>query len=300
VEDSEVDVAKYKGADQRYPIEPEMLRVFPSDSDLPADQQNVTIDEQFVPVAKVDVPRSGEFESWKRELLAGLRKLPLRHLPEEIPAATLLPQKSDRQDRLATEEGIVIGLRTIKAAQRDSKDIVLLVANSDGEVSPKLLERFRDSQAVYIIQPRGTADGRWTHKDPPNYVERSLVLLGQTADTGRIWDIVATTGYVLHQVEGAKITLAGEGSAGVLAAYAALLSPQVDRCIALRPQLSHMDEGAPQLVSVMRVCDVEDVFGLLAPRKLSIIGAARTPEKVQAIYKAAGAGDSLQISSPAE
>ena len=79
-----------------------------------------------------------------------------------------------------------------------------------------------------------------------------------------------------------------------------MLTPGVEGCIVLRPTLSHMDQGAPQLLSVLRVCDVQDVLGMLAPRKIKVIGAPREPAKVAAIYKAAGANDALTIPAPAD
>ena len=49
---------------RQYPIDPEKLRVFPKDADLPKDQLNTTIDQHFVPMAKVEPP-GREYEAWK-------------------------------------------------------------------------------------------------------------------------------------------------------------------------------------------------------------------------------------------
>ena len=51
-----------------------------------------------------------------------------------------------------------------------------------GEVVTRTLDDLRSL-------PRGGGPTRWTPKNPPNTVERSLVLLGQTADSGRVWDV---------------------------------------------------------------------------------------------------------------
>ena len=51
VADSEVDLVTGEGNKRQYPIAPEKLRVFPEDSDLPADELNTTIDQRFVPMA---------------------------------------------------------------------------------------------------------------------------------------------------------------------------------------------------------------------------------------------------------
>ena len=46
-------------------------------------------------------------------------------------------------------------------------------------------------QVVVLCEPRGVGATRWTRKNPPNYVERSHVLLGRTVDSGRVWDVIA-------------------------------------------------------------------------------------------------------------
>jgi hypothetical protein len=220
-------------------------------------------------------------------------------LPNEIPPATQIGQASENELRLLTEEGIEVRLLTPAKGAHAPKRIVLAVGGEDGQVSSELRSEVADGDALYILQPRGTGSLRWTRRDPPNYVERSLALLGQTVDTGRIWDVAATVNF-LQTEKKLPVIAAGEGAAGVIAAYAALLTPGVEGCIVVRPTLSHMEQGAPQLLSVIRVCDVQDVLGMLAPRKLKVTGAPREPAKTAAIYKAAGASDALTIAPPAE
>src|SRR5439155_22378636 len=55
------------------PIEGKLLRVFPTDADLPKDVLNGRIDETFVPRAKVTLPETGKFEACKKSLLQKLR-----------------------------------------------------------------------------------------------------------------------------------------------------------------------------------------------------------------------------------
>jgi len=64
------------------------------------------------------------------------------------------------------------------------------------------------------------------------------------------------------------VYVAGEGPGAVLAAYAALLEPEIAGVIAVKPPLSHMDADAPQFLNALRVCDIPEVFGMLAPRPL--------------------------------
>ena len=86
----------------------------------------------------------------------------------------------------------------------------------------------------------------------------------------------------------------GKGPAGVLAAYAALFERDIGAVILRDPLLTHANAAAPQFLNVLRVCDVPDVLGMLAPRPLTIPEQkAEDVQKVQAIYSAAGARDQL-------
>jgi len=144
---------------------------------------------------------------------------------------------------------------------------------------------------VCLCAPRGVDRTRWTRKNPPNYVERSHVLLGRTVDAGRVWDVAAVARY-LYGKHGCKrpVYVLGEGPAGVLAAYAALWEPEIAGAILNKPPLSHMEADAPALLNVLRVCDIPEVLGMLAPRPV-VVYAAPSPslDKTAAIFQAAGA-----------
>jgi hypothetical protein len=50
-----------------------------------------------------------------------------------------------------------------------------------------------------------------------------------------------------------------------------------------------MAPGAPRFLNVLRVCDIPDILGMIAPRPLTIYGGADEPlEKVAKVYAAAG------------
>ncbi len=137
----------------------------------------------------------------------------------------------------------------------------------------------------------------WTRKNPPNYVERSHVLLGCTVDAGRVWDIIASARHLHDKYEGRiEVYVAGDGAAGILAAYAALWEPEIAGVIASNPPLSHMDVEVPQFLNVLRVCDIPDVLGMLAPRPLTVYDVSDDDMgKVAEIYTVAGAAENLNI-----
>jgi pimeloyl-ACP methyl ester carboxylesterase len=126
------------------------------------------------------------------------------------------------------------------------------------------------------------------------------VLLGRTVDGGRIRDVVAVAKHLRDKHQGAApVHVCGRRGAAILAAYAALHDDRIAGVTAIEPPASHMDSDAPQLLNVLRVCDIPDAFGMLAPRPLTIHGRAADWEKVSRIYSAADARDKLQFKAAA-
>jgi hypothetical protein len=301
VKDSELDLVTGSGNNRQHPIEPERLRVFSEDSDIPKDELNTTIDQHFVPLARVEPPEKGQYGAWKATILAELRRVAFRYFPKRIPSAKLLKKVEPDDAQLESEPGIEVRLqhamefKSVKYTRR----ILMVVRNSNSnESTSNWLRRVHEpGDHVYVCVPRGVGPTRWTRKNPPNYVERSHVLLGRTVDTGRVWDIIATARYLHGKYNGdIPVYVLGEGAAGVLAAYAALWEPEIAGVILNRPSLSHMNAEAPQFLNALRVCDVPDVLGMLAPRALTIyIDRRDVLGKVAQIYTAAVASKNFVL-----
>jgi dienelactone hydrolase len=296
--DSEVDLVSGARAEQ-HPIPPEQLRVFPRDSDIPADARNGRIDREFVPMAKMEPPAEGAFESWKDELLGRLRTVTFHHFPSKIPAGQKQENSAPGEIRLSTEPGISIRLRAVRIPAGQPERVLLVAANSgfDAPIPSWLESAATERDAVYVCEPRGTGGSQWTRKNPPNYVERSHYLLGRTTDSGRIWDIAAAAGYLraLHQ-EKVPIHLGAEGASAALAVYAALLDPEVAGLFLSQLPATHMEDDAPALLNVLRVCDIPEALGMIAPRPVMLSGEpAAWLEKPKTIYRAAGAADALSV-----
>jgi dienelactone hydrolase len=279
------------------PIEGKQLRVFPTDDDIPRDAINGKIDETFVPRAKVPLPKKGEFAEWKKGLLAALKERPLRGLPEPLPLAKQLRSFKGITEDYSSEPGIEFSGMTLFFSPEGKDWATLVVVNVDDDAFEQArtwTKLFKGEKLAYAMYPRGGPGHNWQHKSPPNTVERSLALLGQTSDLGRLTDVLAMIRLQRHRSpEGMKLRLAGKGNAGILAAYAALLSPGlVDEVVLIDPPTSHVD--GPQFLGVLRVLDVPDTLGMLAPTPLTLIGAKGPAfDRVEEIYKIAGAGDKL-------
>jgi dienelactone hydrolase len=295
ITDSEVDLSNETRPNPPHPIPPERLRVFPTDADLPKDELNTKIDEHFVPMSEVEAPGQGQFDSWKQDLLAELRRVTFRSLPERIPAAERIGDSAP--PKLRTEAGIELTLRSDAPKPGGKGRLVLAVMNADETEDPSIWLREQISQDDLIIafDPRGVGNTRWTAKNPPNYVARSHVLLGTTMDTGRVRDVAAVARW-LKQETGRSVAVAGRGAAGLIAAYAAVLEPDIESVVAIEPPATHMDAPAPQFLNLLRVCDVPEMLGLLAPRSLTLV--ARDEKRWQAVaecYQATGASGRFSV-----
>lgn len=312
ITDSEENLVADSRNPATFPIPPEKLRVFPTDDDLPSDQLNTKIDELFVPLAEVAAPSPIDWSSWRDELWQQLRRVVFGYFPDDIPAATLVSQEEHRF-RLASEEGIQFDVWWEgDLPTRPGRILLVVLGESDaGKVPAWVKEVAQEGQAVFYCEPRGVGNTRWTRKNPPNYVERSHVLLGRTVDTGRVWDVAAAAKYLAAQFAPKAtsqertssdpqtqlvVELAGQGGAGLLAAYAALWADQVDSVTAVEPPLSHMSNDAPQFLNILRVADVPVMLGLLAPRSLSVRGIkADSLDLTSKIYAASGHPERLTI-----
>ncbi|HND56804.1 MAG TPA: hypothetical protein PLV92_30505, partial [Pirellulaceae bacterium] len=309
VTDAEVDLVDDRA--RTHPISPAQLRAFPTDADIPADALNAKIDETFVPVARVEPPRPGEFAATKQRLVGELRRVSLNGFPNRIEPAKLIAAESPRRRLIETESGITVPLVVVRPVVSGKTKRVALVVLNESELStlglvgdaanaspgavklPDWLSKcVADDAALIVLEPRGIGATRWTKKNPPNYVERSLVLLGRTADTGRLWDIVAAARHVHRNASGAvestepptrlPVEVIGRGAAGLLSAYAALLEDEIAGATVVAPPESHMAPGAPQLLNILRVADVAQWLGLLAPKPLTLHNA---PPELEATVK---------------
>ncbi len=300
IDDSEVDLVTGTRENPEHPIDPVTLRVFPADSDIPEDELNTTIDEAFVPAAPVVPPSPGKFETWKQKLKSELRRLVFRELPQRIPSARLIQEESQQTLLLETEPGIQVRLRRRSPHQPETpRGQILLVVTGPGsvvEVADWIRGLGNRYDQVFYCAVRGVGETRWTRKNPPNYVERSHVLLGTTVDAGRVWDVAASSRYLANQHSDVQIHVAGEGGAGIVGAYAALWEPEIMALHLAKLPLTHMDVEAPQFLNLLRVCDIPEVLGMLAPRPLQIRGAkGKEIDRVRTIYRSAASSASLRI-----
>ena len=296
VDDADVAEAP-RGA---FPIHPAELRVFPTDNDLPKDERNTKIDENFVPRARLDLPTATTLESWRRDLLDRLREASFAAWPARPPDVPI-PALGGRpaEGRETTEEGIEVFWRWLPG--RDADGPRWLIVLNPGEEAGQVPAWARDlvgSGSVLLLCPRGVGPVSWTRNVFPYAVERAFPLLGGTSDGGRVWDVMT----VARRRAGGDTRwhAAGQGQAGIVAAYAALYEPAIAEVVAVNPPPSHQPRSdgeayGPALMNVLRVLDIPEALGCLAPRRLRLFGATDAAfDRTDALYRLAGAADRLE------
>ena len=283
--------------DGRPPIPLKSLRVFPEDSDLPHDSVNTRIDDLFVPRATPPLPSSGDFESWKSDLLDRLRRAAFAAWPP-VPPSVYAPAggRETRSGREITEDGIEVHWRWIPGKTAAGSPWLIVISPDEDPVQlPTWAQPLVANHPALLLCSRGVGPGAWTKEEFPYPIVRAMALIGATVDGGRVWDIMTVAGR--RAGDGARWHAAGRGQAGILAAYAALYQPAIEAVTAVEPPPSHRPRSAgepygPPLLNVLRVLDIPDALGCLAPRQLALVRAGDAAfERTAAIYRVAGCAD---------
>ncbi len=260
---------------------PQELRVF---DQLPADAVNTNIQERFVPAARVSATAD----------LAGCRTLlsekVFRGWPDDnaFGAGELFAESKGKGFRCSVysvrAQGLPLWLHVLQdnGVRRPAK-IVLRVLDSEdwtnspakslwGKWDPDSLSgvraQMRAEKAVYAyFAPRGIEPTRW-NQDAKKWVQirRRFMLLGQTLDGMRVWDIRAAVHGLkaIPGLEKAPLVLSAHGNMGMNAAYAALFEPEVK--VQLADCTTSQAHSGPDYLNVLKYVDFGDVLKLLGNR----------------------------------
>ncbi|HVV72045.1 MAG TPA: hypothetical protein VHI52_11195, partial [Verrucomicrobiae bacterium] len=124
-----------------------------------------------------------------------------------------------------------------------------------------------DRAAFAFVAPRAVAPADWSN-DPKKVtqIRRRFMLLGQTLDGMRVWDIRCAVHALesLPELKSATLTLRAQGEMGVNAAYAALFEPSVAHLELSRIPSSHRQ--GPDYLNVLKMWDTPQLLDLLAGR----------------------------------
>ena len=247
--------------------------------------------------AKPGLPASGKFGPWREDLLNRLRLAAFGAWPATPPVVYVPALGSEpRADREVTEEGIDIYWRWLPGKDQGGvRWLIVLNPEEDTAKLPEWAGSVVGENPALLLSTRGMGPGAWTRDKFPHPIERSMALLGGTIDGGRVWDVLTVAGR--RTGAGIHWRAAGRGRSGILAAYAALYQPAIEGVIAVDPPASHRprspgEEYGPALLNALRVLDIPEALGCLAPRQLTLIGAQDAAfDRTAEIYRLAGAAD---------
>ena len=260
---------------------PQELRVF---EELPADQRNTRIQESFVPAAS-----TGNLKLDPNSLLTELRTEVFGGWPSEPctvpPVLTKQSKQSGLQVRtyhLESQPGVGLPLVLISDSKvRKPRRLILKVIDAEspeiesllqGNLRPEQcaeLQSQMQSQQVSLafFAPRLVHRTPWT-RDPKKFIQirRRFMLLGQTLDGMRVWDIRCAVQALqaLPPWTGASLGVQAQGNMAVNAAYAALFEPGMATL-----QLTHLPPSqaeGPDYLNVLKFVDLPQVLALLGER----------------------------------
>ncbi|HEX3314328.1 MAG TPA: CocE/NonD family hydrolase [Gemmataceae bacterium] len=287
--------AKTPVADAKFETIPgKDLRVWPTDADIPKDARNARIDETFVPRGKLTLPEAKDFKAWQKKAIEEVRQRAFRPFPFVVPPAGYASEDDSLVVRSRLRDTMLRDTIVLPPTPVDDKSPLLVCLDTPTSPERKIewLRRENPAHEMVLISPTGDSAFPWTKKSPPNRIERSHLLLGQTVDQQKVYDFLSAVKYLKGDWSLKRLRVGGSGRDGILAAYAALLDPTIAEVVLVLPPTSHMQ--GPHFPGILRTVDIPEALGLLAPRPLTIVGDDPAFDRTAEIYRLAGAAEKLR------
>jgi dienelactone hydrolase len=265
---------------------PQELRVF---DQIPTDELNTKIQESFVPKA-AESPKAALEEPGAREkLVKELREKVFGGWPDRTTPMGM--ERSSQQDReglryevynIDSQPGINLQLFVFqdkKIAKPQTLVLEILASHTNSPSNPfwngwspegqaQLQHQLKNERsALAFFSPRGVDTEEWMRDQKKAIqVRRRYMLLGQTLDSMRVWDIRCAVQALkeLPQFRDSAVCVRSQGEMGVNAAYAALFEPSIARLDLAQLPKSHMQ--GPDYLNVLKVTDIPQVIELLSGR----------------------------------
>lgn len=275
---------------------------------LPLDERLSRIDEELIPARAISLAYASGLEREKRiaELTGQLREEVFRYFPKEAaPLHPIWSEPTALQGRivkkvsfLSFEDLRVRAIYSLPAnpATRANLPAVLVVDHRKGipvwgNEQPWERNRWGD-RAVLIVETldRGSRAleqnlRSFSDDDPLHHLKRQAMVAGTTLESMQVYEILRSLEFLRSQpeIDPARITMAGQGEAGVNGLYAALLDGKVERVILASPPASHRQ--GPHYLGILKYTDIPEVVALMGD-KLRLYG--EIPPIVQSIVAKAG------------
>jgi dienelactone hydrolase len=298
-------------------FEPEELKVFDK---LPDDQINTQIQETFTMKAAIpEQPQSAsEFTAQRSTIIDQLKQKCFRGWPaeaddlnvERVFSATSVNTQFTAYD-FTSQQDVRLRLYVAHRAGLDPSELELVVLNAldekgwteflatmrvgfANELAAEVLpepdeEAFRLNDRMFsshkwgmaYVAPRGIGPTRWTSDGRERvHIRRRFMLLGQTLDGMRVWDVrrALQSTRALPELQNVPCWMQGEREMAGIVLYASLFEPDVARLDLW--QLSHTHRNGPTFLNVLRVLDIPQAVALAAERsKVRIYQQKNDPDQ---------------------
>lgn len=284
-------------------FEPEALKVFesiPEDELNTSIQESFTVKATAASIPD----SQATWEKQKSEWLTALEQKSFRSWPQHESNSTLDVQPVFSADRdgihleahdFTSQQQVQLRLYVAYRAGLKPRDLDLIVLNAldeqswseflatmqvgfaeelkDEQLPPSYRESFDSLRGMFknfkwgmaYVAPRGIGPTLW-NRDPRKQVQirRRFMLLGQTLDGMRVWDIrrAAETLRTLDGMRDVSLWMQGERHSAGLVLYASLFVPDVDRLDLWNLSRSHRD--GPIFLNVLRYLDVPQTVAMAA------------------------------------
>jgi acetyl esterase/lipase len=278
------------------PFTPAQLKVFAT---LPADALNTNIHDVFVPAAtSPSAPASlAEWSSLRQTWLEALKVKTFAGWPAED--TVRLTKVASAKDagllyeiyEVSPQPHVVLRLYTLqRTASRRLQQMRLWVRSgplAEEQLDATLPPAVRETRAAFSSQqglsasppageiwlalyPRGTGQDTWSgDARKQTHLRRRFMLLGQTVDSMRVWDIRQSV-LALNQVKAwnkLPLTLEARGNMAVNAFYAMAHLPENsgNRSLSLvLHDLPHSHQQGPDYLNVLKILDIPQALLLAA------------------------------------
>jgi acetyl esterase/lipase len=242
-----------------------------------------------------------------REWFQALRNQVFRGWAEKPPELNPRPAADVRHNGLrlraydfTSEDQVELRLWLLTAASVETPSLVVLTAVDEPgwqewlrELGPAFQEALQVSPAPKLdeakftqnrktlafhkwafatIAPRGIGPTRWAEAGTTadSHIRRRFVLLGQTVDGQRVWDVRRALAVLrsVPDLKGAPLWLQGKGDLAGIVLYAALFEPDVARLDLWHLPASHRQ--GPTLLNVRRILDLPQALALAFPKQIRL------------------------------
>lgn len=313
-------------------FDPESLKVFDS---IPEDERVTTIDQSFVPaVSPEDLPNSSaqlaELRSqWRRQLDAQtFRGWPGEDEQEPLEVKRVADQSVDgvrvQRWEFTSETPYRLPVYLLQAAGEATTspadiDVTVLgqaeweqlapalaaalpeadsLGKADATAWQTLVQRLQaePQRAIAYVAPRGVGPTQWTTEErAQTHIRRRFMLLGQTDDGMRVWDVRRAVQALAKAdgLAGAALHLHGEGNAAAIALYAAVYEDAVKSLRLTEPPVRNRD--GLSLLNVSKFLEMPQLVLLVASggKQVTITSAAEQRPAWQPLVGDGKAGGAL-------